>query len=325
MIDNKLLKRQLKKSDIDLSEDNIEQEKFLKFLKMVENSYNDYDIERKMTDHSIEVSSAEMREAINELEKAHRDAEKKDKMMFQQSRLAQMGEMISMIAHQWRQPLNVIAITVASLELEMMMSKEEQTTIDIQEIIDKLQSITKHVTHLGDTIEDFRNFFKPTKEKEVTNFCQQVETALNIIGASLDEKKISVVKDMRCKESFATFSNELKHVVINLIKNAEDALIENKIKEPVIYISTYKTNKNRIMKISDNAGGIPPNIMGSIFDPYFSTKIQKNGTGLGLYMSKIIIEDHCGGKLSVRNNKEGAEFKIALPLFEATDPPLEQG
>ena len=127
------------------------------------------------------------------------------------------------------------------------------------------------------------------------------------------------MKELNCHDTFITYPNELKQVILNLIKNAEDVPLENKIENPYIKISSYKEDDKYILEVSDNAGGVPEDVIDKIFDPYFSTKTKKDGTGLGLYMSKTIIEDHCGGELSVSNSKDGAVFKIVLHRIQGED------
>jgi len=310
MITNKLLKRQLKKAGID--EQTIpNQESFENFLKLVENSYAENDDTRRMMEYSLDIFSQEMREAVAELETAHKDVEKKDKMMFQQSRFAQMGEMISMIAHQWRQPLNFIGTTTAAIQFDVFFDK-----LDKDELIKHTDNIAKQSQYLSDTIDDFRNFFRNETGVEKISYNDLISSVLNIIGESIESKGIEIKKDLNCNCEFTTYSNELKHVIINIIKNAEDILLENKIKSPYIHIKTYEELNDRILSISDNGGGISKDIMMKIFDPYFSTKSKKNGTGLGLYMSKIIVEDHCNGLLQVNNTNDGAVFKIILKRNE---------
>ena len=231
-----------------------------------------------------------------------------DIIMFQQSRLAQMGEMISMIAHQWRQPLNAIASTGTALKLKALMGKANEDVI-----IEATDKISFYIKHLSNTIDDFRDFFKPKKEKQKTNLDILVESALLIVQPSLDDKKIKVITELNSHSSFVSYANELKQVILNLIKNAEDILVEKEIKDPKITIKTYEKEDAYILEVLDNAGGIPKKIMPKIFDPYFSTKTKKDGTGLGLYMSKIIVEDHCKGVLEVENYKEGALFRIKVP------------
>jgi len=307
MCEDKLLCRQLKKAGIS-SFESLDKEKFDNLLKYVEQSYKDHSDTRRIIERSLDIASQEMREVVDDLEKAHKEVDKKNKLMFQQSRLAQMGEMISMIAHQWRQPLNMISVTTAAIEFDLMLGK-----FDKDKLIKSTNKIAAYSQHLSDTIDNFRNFFRPNKETQKTNFCDEVKVVLSIIGESIDAKKIKIIKDLKCRSEFDVYSNELKHVIINLIKNAEDALVENSVKNPQIKIKTYRENNKRILEISDNGGGISKENLENIFDPYFSTKMKRSGTGLGLYMSKIIIEEHCNGELKVSNDEEGAVFKIVLP------------
>ena len=231
-----------------------------------------------------------------------------DEIMFRQSRLAQMGEMISMIAHQWRQPLNAISLTAAKLD-----QKTKNDQYDKHFFTDRLERISSYVQHLSSTIEDFRNFFKPEKEKQDITFSKVIKNALRIISVELENKNIRVETDFKSKNQIKSYPNELLQVVLNLIKNAEDALLENEILNPVIKLKCYNDDEHTIFEISDNAGGINDAIIDKIFNPYFTTKDNHTGTGLGLYMSKIIVEEHCGGKLTVSNSDEGAVFKI---IFE---------
>ena len=227
----------------------------------------------------------------------------KDKLMFAQSRQAQMGEMIAMIAHQWRQPLHAInaAVSVINFKVKSGDFNKEMS----QNITSKIE---KYIQHLSSTIDDFRNFFKPQKEMHLTNFEVVFSKAHTLIDSNLYHKNIQISLDVISADEFLSYENELIQVVINLIKNAEDILTERKIKNPTIKISI----KGKTFSLEDNAGGIDKDNIDKIFDPYFSTK-SKNGTGLGLYMSKIIIEDHCQGKLSVSNTENGAKFTIILP------------
>ncbi len=229
-------------------------------------------------------------------------------MMLHQSRLAQMGEMISMIAHQWRQPLMTISTVTALTEAKMKKGKLSE-----EEFANYLHRIKIHTDYLSDTIEDFRSFFKPDKAKQQTTYEEIVTEALRIVETALNNRGISTEATFSNLTTLYTYTNEIKQVVLNLIKNAEDALRENGVSHPYIRI---EAEENRL-RIRDNAGGVPEAYLEKIFDPYFSTKEDKDGTGLGLYMSKIIIEDHCGGKLSVANDKHGAVFTIELPPSEA--------
>ncbi len=239
-------------------------------------------------------------------EEIRKNREKENKLM-QQSRLAQMGEMLSMIAHQWRQPLAAISSTSTALEVKTALGKYDKETVQ-----NSAKNISKYAQHLSETIDDFRNFFKSNKEELESSLNSMITSVLAIIQASIEDKNISLILELNTQKRFVTYPNELKQVVLNLIKNAEDVLLEKEIEDAYIKITTYSDGETEVLEVSDNAGGITEEILNKIFDPYFSTKLEKNGTGLGLYMSKTIVEDHCGGELSVSNSKDGAVFKMIL-------------
>ncbi|MCD6191236.1 MAG: PAS domain-containing protein [Sulfurimonas sp.] len=232
---------------------------------------------------------------------------KKDQQLLEQSRLAQMGEMLSMIAHQWRQPLAAISSSSSALELKANLGK-----IDKETVLRNSQNISKYTQHLSTTIDDFRDFFKPNKELSSVTYYELIDSALSILEISLKTKNISLIRNCDCGERFNTYANEMKQVILNLIKNAEDILVEKGTQNPYVKLATYTLDDKYILEVSDNGGGIPEEIIDKIFDPYFSTKLDKNGTGLGLYMSKIIVEDHCYGKLNVTNNEDGALFQVVI-------------
>lgn len=238
---------------------------------------------------------------------AVQELRRKDEILFRQSRMAQMGEMISMIAHQWRQPLNAITLTTAALELKTKDDKYDKTFFQ-----SRLERVSNYVKHLSSTIEDFREFFKPDKIKQETTFCKIMENTLGLVQIELENKNITVLTDYNCKCNMFSYNNELLQVAMNLIKNAEDALLAKKIINPTITIKCYSDTDKSVLEIGDNAGGIDISIMEKIFDPYFTTKAEHNGTGLGLYMSKMIVEEHCKGTLSVHNSSAGAVFKIVF-------------
>lgn len=263
-----------------------------------------FEIETKKHKDEIERLNATLEEKIKTEVQKNR---LKDRQMLHQSRLAQMGEMISMIAHQWRQPLTAISAASASLGLKARLNK-----LDNESALQHSKDIANYAQHLSNTIDDFRNFFKQDKEKEATNYTYIVKSVLTIIKDTLRNKNIDLLEDLACHDSFISYPNELKQVVINLVKNAEDILLEKKIVDPKIVIKSYIDDAKYILGVSDNAGGIDEDIIANIFDPYFSTKKRKDGTGLGLYMSKTIVEDHCKGKLTCYNSDEGAVFKIEL-------------
>jgi PAS domain S-box-containing protein len=234
----------------------------------------------------------------------------RDILLQKQAKLAQMGEMISMIAHQWRQPL--AAISAASIGLNL---KSQLGTVDKKTLEKITDDISSYAHHLSETIDDFRDFFKPNKNVESINFCDITEQVLSIVEKSIKNKNIEIRLELHCEEKFYSFSNELKQVVLNLIQNAQDALLEKDVENPYIEIVVKKSQNKELpyyLSVSDNAGGIQERVLEKIFDPYFSTKLEKNGSGLGLYMSKTIIEEHCNGKLNVENIDDGAKFSIEL-------------
>ncbi len=261
--------------------------------------------------HLVGVTVNELSELNKHLEKrVQTEVEKntiKDKQLIFQSRLAQMGEMISMIAHQWRQPLAAISSAAIGLKLKTTLKKADDNLI-----LEICEKIIYSSSHLSKTIDDFRDFYKSNKEKKDTTFSEIVDGVLSIVQASIKNKNISIDVELNFNDSIRSYPNEIKQVLMNLIKNAEDALSEVNVENPNILIRTYAKNEKAILEVCDNAGGIDKKIMEQIFDPYFSTKKAKDGTGLGLYMSKTIIEEHCNGKIYAYNDEFGAIFKIEL-------------
>jgi len=242
-------------------------------------------------------------EDITALESEIERNQMQNQQLIHQSRLAQMGEMIAMIAHQWRQPLAAISATSGAITV-----KASRGTLDKDTAMLLSENISGYSQHMSETIDDFRDFFKSKKKREDTCYGDMIDDVLGIIGLSLTNKNIEVVRDNNSDVVFHTYQNEVKQVILNLIKNAEDILLDRATQNPKI---TIQANEHTLV-IMDNAGGVPEDILDKIFDPYFSTKIQKDGTGLGLYMSKTIIEEHCSGELSIYNDSDGAVFTITL-------------
>ena len=241
----------------------------------------------------------------------------KDKHILQQSRLAQMGEMISMIAHQWRQPLGSISTVAASIKLKIMLNRFDYSTAEGQEaskafLEESMSKIESYVQFLTRTIDDFRNFFKPNKQKESITLSQLVNRTLEIIGKALEINGITINIETHATTEIFTYANEVTQVILNILKNAEDVIKEREITNPNIQITIGTEDAWQTISITDNAGGIPATVLPHIFEPYFSTKQEKNGIGLGLYMSKTIIEEHCGGQILASNTPIGAQFTIKL-------------
>jgi len=230
--------------------------------------------------------------------------------MLQQNRLSLQGEMISMIAHQWKQPLNNLSLIKQMLIMEYKRGKLND------EIVDEFNNeSSKQIKQMSQTISDFINFFSPEKKSKHFYLRDILYKSLSFLKPVLVNKNIIVETNFEYKKpiSLKGYPNELGQTVINIINNAKDALVENQIKDKRVYINIKEEGNNIIITIEDNAGGIPTDIMPKIFDPYFSTK-SKNGTGLGLYMSKMIIEEHMHGHILVRNSDKGAVFEIQLPM-----------
>jgi PAS domain S-box-containing protein len=232
----------------------------------------------------------------------------KDKMLLQQSKMAIMGEMIAMIAHQWRQPLSAIKAIVQSIEFKNRLNKLTTEFIEGQ-----TKKASETIDHMSKTIDDFRNFFKTDKKAELITIETLINNVKPFIEHSFANHNISLEVDLKFNEKIKILSGEFTQVLMNLLNNAKDALIENNIENKSIIIKSYIDETNIYIDIEDNAGGVPDKIIDKIFDPYFSTK-SKNGTGIGLYMSKTIIDEHLSGNLSVQNTQKGAIFNISLPL-----------
>ncbi|RLA79539.1 MAG: hypothetical protein DRG78_12785 [Epsilonproteobacteria bacterium] len=244
--------------------------------------------------------------------------QQKERLLLQQSRMAQMGEMLSMIAHQWRQPLGAISSAIFGIQTKLATGKYDNrdSNEDLYKFLNtKHKRINEYVQFLSTTIDDFRNFFKPDKKKELVMFESTIGRALLIVEGSLTSHGIDVAYTFNVNEKVEIFQNEIMQVILNIIKNSEDNFIEKGTKNPKIRIETNKMPAHYEIVISDNGGGISEHIIDSVFEPYFSTKDEKNGSGLGLYMSKMMIEEHSGGLLQVENTKDGVAFSILIPHF----------
>ena len=238
-------------------------------------------------------------------------SKKKDAVLFEQTKNAQMGEMIGNIAHQWRQPLSVISTSASGI----MMKKELGTLTDEKEA-EMLESIIDKVNFLSKTIDTFRNYIQEKKEFKDVILQETIMNDIGIVQAALTNNFIKLINHLNDCEPIVikTLSSELSQVIINLLNNAKDALMSREISEPFIKISLQKEDDRVMVMIEDNGGGISEEILPKIFDPYFTTKHKSQGTGLGLYMSKEIVEKHLGGRLYAVNSQNGAIFTIELPL-----------
>jgi len=230
--------------------------------------------------------------------------------------MAIMGEMIGNIAHQWKQPLNLISMSNGLVQLN-----QENKEIGSKEEVEKAtQNIDNAVNYLATTIDDFQDFFRPNKEKETFKIKETLSKTCNLISSQFKNDNIEVIKEIDDIEVYG-FHNELLQVMINIFKNAKDELVKLDIGKRLIFINVQKNEKEVTIRIKDNAGGIPEEIIDKVFDSYFTTKNDKEGTGIGLYMSEQIITN-MSGTITVQNVEydidntkyKGAEFKITLPI-----------
>jgi PAS domain S-box-containing protein len=243
-----------------------------------------------------------------QIQQAIRENRKKDELLAQQNRLAAMGEMLGNIAHQWKQPLNTLSIL--SQKIKLYNERNRLDSAKIEEIQSKQML---QIEKMSSTIDDFRNFFRPDKKGEYFSYYHAIDTVSKLILPTLNENHITLkLQDIDPNMRVYGYFNEFTQVLLNIINNAKDAIIENQVVDGIILLFLNERTKTGTLSISDNAGGIPSQYLSKVFEPYFTTKLESNGTGIGLYMSKMIIEDSMNGKLNVYNTINGACFHITL-------------
>lgn len=228
-------------------------------------------------------------------------------IMIAQSRHAALGEMISMIAHQWRQPISIIAMEANNMLVDIALDSLDNNISELY-----ANNILYQTKELSNTIDDFRNFFKPVKIREEVKLKDLFDDVTSIIGKSFENNNIKLDLEIDNTIELSTFTRELMQVIINILKNSKESLMEHNKENPTVKVLTQEKDNMLNIEIYDNGPGIDEEIMDKIFEPYFSTK-DKNGTGLGLYMSKIIIEEHLDGTLHTENVENGVCFYITIP------------
>ena len=251
------------------------------------------------------------------INKQIKENQKQYELLSQKSKLAAMGEMIGNIAHQWRQPLSVITTASSGIKIQ----KETDLLTD-KILFDSLDIIILTSEHLSNTIEDFKDYFKPDKEKSIFLIEKPIKKTFRLLLSQSNIKKITFIKDIHTLK-IEGYERELLQVLLNILNNAIDAFAED-TKNKYIFVSAYEKNQNAIIEIKDNAGGIEKDLLKRIFEPYFTTKHKSQGTGLGLYISQEIISRHMNGKIEAKNtsftyNDEkytGVKFCIILPLLK---------
>ena len=230
-----------------------------------------------------------------------------EQILIQQSKLASMGEMIGNIAHQWRQPL----AQISAIHMNMKVTYDfDKFTKEYMEM--KIKEANKLTSYMSQTISDFQNFFKPQGEKEDFSIERACRDAYFILESSLKYHGIEVSFSITEDATIFGYKNEYSQVILNILSNAKDILLERRIQKPKIDIEIKNGNNYALVKIKDNAGGVDSSIIDKIFEPYFTTRHQTQGTGIGLYMSKNIIERNMNGYINVTNIEDGALFTIKV-------------
>lgn len=303
-------------------------------LKRYNNQLHKANLETQNINDKLKLAYEEIYQKQQELYILNQDLEKKirkeveanllkDKLLQHQTKLAQMGELISMIAHQWRQPLASIASTAIGIRLKIELNKYDLSTQDgvdefISYILEQLNDMEIFTQTLNQTIDDFRDFYKPTKELKNSTIDKVVIKALDIIQISLVNKSnVNIIKEFNSIKEISMYRNEMMQVVLNILKNAEDNFTINNIEEKIIKIISRDVSDGVELEIWDNGGGILEENLDKIFDPYFTTKQEKEGTGLGLYIAKIVVCDNHKGEMFAKNNNSGVSFIIKLKDFSS--------
>ena len=260
----------------------------------------------------VKAKSRQLQELNNSLEiRVAKEIEKnreKEQLLIQKSRFIALGEMISNIAHQWRQPLSELSSVLMSIKFKHASGK---LTDEIME--KKAQDAERVIEFMSHTIDNFRNFFMPKKDKQEFFIYESVRSVMTIVSSALKNSDITVNIDIDKHLKLNTYKNEYEQVILNIISNAKDVLLHKKIQNPMINITVQEQETCIVLYIEDNAGGITVEPIGKIFEPYFTTKEDSDGTGIGLYMSKTIVDKNMQGKLRVRNTPLGAKFGILVP------------
>lgn len=261
---------------------------------------------------NIAICICELSQKIEDYTKRlHEEAERNrenERLLAHQSRLASMGEMMGNIAHQWRQPLNTLGLILNDIDLSYRFGK-----LDAESLEAKLSRANEIIQYMSQTIDDFRYFFSKDRAKEDFCISRSIERVKSLLSATLEHHNIRCEVDLREDIKIHGGFNEFNQVLLNIINNAKDSILSGHVQDGRIVISAWREKENCFVSIKDNGPGVLQQIADKIFDPYFTTKHKSQGTGLGLYMSKVIIERKMGGKLFLKKEEGGANFMILLP------------
>ena len=271
----------------------------------IDEVFDSYDNKVRANAKELELLNQSLEQKVKEEIEKNRE---KEQLLVQKSKFIALGEMISNIAHQWRQPLSELSSILMFIKFKYSID-----ALDSETMQKKSQEADKVLEYMSHTIDDFRNFFMPKKEKEEFYLYKAIDSVMTIVSSGLKSYNIKIDINIDEKLQLKTYLNEYQQVILNILKNAKDVLVEKEVKNPFIKISAYEETDYVVLHIEDNGGGITVEPKGKIFEPYFTTKSQSDGTGIGLYMSKIIVDKNMKGKLRVRNTKLGAKFVIVIP------------
>jgi len=246
-----------------------------------------------------------------ELQDKIKNIKQKQKILIQNSKMASMGEMIANIAHQWRQPLN----SLSALNTVLMMDYRDNNGLTHEDMELFKNESSQYIHKMSSTIDDFRNFFSPAKEKEIFVVSHAIKESIKFVKDSYINSGVELIdKTQDSDTQIYTYRNELMQVIMILLNNSRDAVVGKRVEKPKVIVELIHYDKKVEIHIKDNGGGIDDEIMDRIFEPYFTTKFKSDGTGVGLYMSKMIIEDSIGGELVLKNYEDGVLAKLSLSL-----------
>ena len=266
------------------------------------------DLEIKVTERTQELD-----ELNRTLDQRVRDEiskrKEQEQLLIHQSRLAAMGEMIGAIAHQWRQPLNALSLVLQNIQMQYRVGQLSETSMQVMQ--DKAQQL---ILRMSQTIDEFRNFFKPSKQAETFDLAHAIQAAADILEGMLKNHNIQLDIDCPADIHLDGVPGEFSQVILNLLGNARDAVLAINQPQPRILIHAKTVGKQVCIDVEDNGVGIDESIMHKIYEPYFTTKEEGKGTGIGLYMTKMIIENNMHGLLAASNLEQGVRLRITLPI-----------
>lgn len=264
-----------------------------------------------------EAELKELNQELNErVRKALEKSRKKDLLLMQQSREVVMGEMMTNIAHRWRQPITALGLMLQNIEMDLEADGYRNDEFPLM-----FQQSYGVIRNMSETINEFTNFFKKTGQAACFTLNETIESAISIISKDFTAHNITISYHPDGEFNIYGHRNELAQAILNFLTNAKDAIMESGVQRGEVTIDIQKSTTDVMLRIEDNGGGIPEDVVNKIFDPYFTTKEEGKGTGIGLYMAKMLIEKHFNGTITVENTSRGALFTLVLPqkLSEACD------